>query len=241
MKILVADDEQYERAALARLLTEAFGGGVEVRTAENGMRAVEIASLWRCGLAILDIEMPGMDGLEAARRIREQNPACRIVFLTAYGEFAYAQAALRLGSQDYLLKPVEDEELIRVVSRFRRPPEEGAPPAPPGGAPGEEPVMGFVGRYLKENYMNEISMNRLAEQVGFSPYYFSKLFRQHFGTGFVDYLNDLRIAAAKQLLDDPTLPLKTVAARCGYDTPSYFAKSFKRRTGLTPTEYRRRG
>ena len=94
MKILVADDEQYERAAIARLLTQAFGSSVEVRLAENGQRAVEIASLWRCGLAFLDIEMPGLNGLEAAKRIREQNPACRIVFLTAYSEFSYAQAAL---------------------------------------------------------------------------------------------------------------------------------------------------
>jgi len=245
LKILVADDEQYERAAIARLLTQAFGSSVEVRLAENGQRAVEIASLWRCGLAFLDIEMPGLNGLEAAKRIREQNPACRIVFLTAYSEFSYAQAALRLGAQDYLLKPAEDEEIIEIVNRCRNLSAEEELPLP-AADPQEnettrvEQVMGFVKGYLKENYMNEISMNQLAEQVGFSPFYFSRLFKQQFRMGFVDYLNDLRIAAAKSLLDDPTLTLKVVASRCGYDTPSYFAKIFKKRTGRTPTEYRQR-
>ncbi len=245
MKILVADDEQYERAAIARLLTQAFGSSVEVRLAENGQRAVEIASLWRCGLAFLDIEMPGLNGLEAAKRIREQNPACRIVFLTAYSEFSYAQAALRLGAQDYLLKPAEDEEIIEIVNRCRNLSAEEELPLPAADPQENETtrvvqVMGFVKGYLTENYMNEISMNQLAEQVGFSPFYFSRLFKQQFRMGFVDYLNDLRIAAAKSLLDDPTLTLKVVASRCGYDTPSYFAKIFKKRTGMTPTEYRQR-
>lgn len=243
MKILVADDELYERTAIARLLADTFGSGVEVRMAENGQRAVEIASLWRCGLAFLDIEMPGLNGLEAAKRIREQNPACRIVFLTAYGEFEYAQTALRLGAQDYLLKPAEDEEIIEIVNRVRALDSAEKPPAAEPQEPEAtrvEQVMGFVKGYLTENYMNEISMNQLADQVGFSPFYFSRLFKQHFGVGFVDYLSDLRIAAAKKLLDDPTLPLKSVAANCGYDTPSYFAKSFKKRTGMTPTEYRQR-
>ncbi len=240
LKILVADDEQYERNAIARLLTQTFGSCVEVRMAENGQRAVEIASLWRCRLAILDIEMPRLNGLEAAKRIREQNPDCRIVFLTAYDEFSYAQTALRLGAQDYVLKPVEDEEIIELVNRFRSPAAEPPPPAAPAKSEVTrvEQVMGFVKAFLAENYMNEISMNQLAEQVGFSPFYFSRLFKQQFRMSFVDYLNDLRIAAAKKLLDDPTLPLKTVATRCGYDTPSYFSKIFKNRTGMTPTEYR---
>lgn len=249
MKILVADDERYEREAITRLLAKTFGERVEVRSAENGWRAVEIACLWRCNLAFLDIEMPGVNGLDAARQIRERNPACEIVFLTAYGDFHYAQTAVRLGARDYVLKPAKDEEILAIVRKARGwtagEARTDEPPASAADAPGGMgrgiQVMQFVENFLKQNYMYEISMNQLAEQVGFSSSYFSRLFLQHFKTNFVDYLNDLRIAAAKRLLDDPTLTLKQVAARSGYDTPSYFAKNFKKRTGMTPTDYRARG
>lgn len=245
MKILVADDEKYEREAIAQLLVKSFGDRIEVRVAENGWRAIEVASLWRCNLAFLDIEMPGVNGLEAARQIKECNSSCEIVFLTAYEDFNYAQTAVRLGAKDYVLKPAKDEEILTIVRKSR-------------GWIGQEvlqeetftlghdsvsttrgaQVMHFVEEFLKQNYMHEISMNQLAKQVGFSSFYFSRLFLQYFKINFVDYLNDLRIDGAKRLLDDPTLTLKQVAVRSGYDTPSYFAKNFKKRTGMTPTEYR---
>lgn len=239
MKVLVVDDERFEREVVSRLIADEFGSAVEVRTAENGRRAVEIACLWRCNLILMDIEMPGINGLEAARLIREQNVECEIIFLTAYGEFGYAQSAVRLGARDYILKPAEDEEILDQVRRVlgeNEPPQETVEDSRENSTTNQ--LMQSVEEYLKKNYMHEISMNLLADRAGFSPIYFSRLFKQYFKINFVDYLNELRINAAKHLLEDPSLSMKNVAALTGHDTQSYFTKNFKKRTGMTPTEYR---
>lgn len=239
MKVLVVDDERFEREVVSRLIADEFGSAVEVRAAENGRRAVEIACLWRCNLILMDIEMPGINGLEAARLIREQNVECEIIFLTAYGEFGYAQSAVRLGARDYILKPAEDEEILKQVRRVLgeiESPQETVEDTRENSTTNQ--LMQSVEDYLKKNYMHEISMNLLADRAGFSPIYFSRLFKQYFKINFVDYLNELRINAAKRLLEDPSLSMKNVAALTGHDTQSYFTKNFKKRTGMTPTEYR---
>jgi YesN/AraC family two-component response regulator len=116
--ILVADDEQLERIVLRRTLEETFAEQVSVSTAANGREAIQAALTAEADVAILDIEMPGINGLEAARRILDKLPRCKIVMLTAYSEFSYAKEALSLGSADYLLKPCDDAELFRTLTKL---------------------------------------------------------------------------------------------------------------------------
>ena len=118
IKILIAEDEALERKFLLKILADALGSAAELRDVENGLQAVELARLWRPDLLLLDIRMPGMTGLEAAEEIRTFLPYVRIALITAYGEFSYAQQAIRLHVSDYILKPVEDAMLISTVTGF---------------------------------------------------------------------------------------------------------------------------
>ena len=92
--------------------------------------------------------------------------------------------------------------------------------------------------YLEKNYKQDISLEGLAQTLDFSPFYFSKLFKQHFGVTFVEYLTDIRINIAKSILQDTTKSAKDIGEQVGYPNPNYFVKLFKKKTGLTPTEYR---
>ena len=87
-KILIVDDERFEREQLCQIIEEEFLHEVQTRTAENGRQAVETAALWTPGIVLMDIEMPGVNGIEAAKRILTQMPSCKLIFVTAYGRGA---------------------------------------------------------------------------------------------------------------------------------------------------------
>jgi response regulator NasT len=111
MNILVADDESIIRLGLRQILEDA---GHTVYTAENGAVAVRLAEGRTPDLAILDIKMPEMDGLEAARVLLERAQV-PIIFLTAYGEQELVERAARLPVMGYLVKPVKEAELLAMI------------------------------------------------------------------------------------------------------------------------------
>lgn len=120
MRILVADDEPIERTALKVIVQRYVPGAEVVGEAGTGRQAVELAESVRPDLILMDINMPGMTGLEALREIRERSPAVRCLIVSAYDHFHFAQEALRLGAVDYLLKPVKQNQMVDVLGRLAR-------------------------------------------------------------------------------------------------------------------------
>lgn len=249
-KILIVDDERFEREQLCQILGEAFPHEVQTRTAENGREAVETAILWQPVLVLMDIEMPGVDGIEAAKRILTQLPACKILFVTAYSLFHYAYEAVKMGACDYILKPVDPADVIRAVRRCldQAETEEDLKAmvsvaetlAESTSLDKTSLLMTNVKKYLQHNYMlYGVSLESISSILNINPSYFSMLFKRSFGVNFVDYLTDLRISAAKELLADPFLAAAEVANMVGYESPNYFTRVFKKTTGMTPTEYRK--
>ena len=261
IRLLIADDEKLEREALAELVQRRFEREVVLEMAENGRKAADTAVLWNADLILMDIEMPGMSGLDAARAVLAQRPSCRVIFVTAYSLFQYAHEAVHLGACDYLLKPVDPDELeasirraIRQIETERKleamapvQPEPEAPTAPEAPAPAHPEsenqqtalVMAHVRRYLEDNYMFDISLDSVGEILHISPAYLSAQFKKYQKMNFLDCLTELRINAAKELLNDPFRSSAEVASMVGYEDASYFARAFKKRTGVTPTQYRK--
>lgn len=251
-KILIADDEAMEREVLTDLVTRRFAHEVEVHTAENGRRAHDMALLLGVDLILMDIEMPGVNGLEAARQVIAKLPGCKVIFVTAYGLFQYAYEAMRLGACGYILKPVVPDEAEGVIRKALAQIEterkladmvpaavESAPEqdAAPGGK--MELLMQQVKTYIDENYMYELSLDSVGDILNISPAYLSSQFKKYLHVGFLDYLTEARIRAACELLTDPLRSTTEVAGMVGYEDASYFARAFKKRTGQTPTQYRR--
>jgi len=92
--------------------------------------------------------------------------------------------------------------------------------------------------YIGDNFSKDISLDDVSRVVNISPYYFSKLFKEATGENFIEYLTNIRIEKAKDLLKNSDLSMKEICAMCGYSDPNYFSRTFKKNVGLTPTEYK---
>lgn len=257
-RILLADDEQIERMALARRLTRHFGDTIEISEAVDGADAVAVFKREDCQIAILDIAMPELDGVEAAEQIRHLSRDCVIIFLTAYDEFSYAKRAIVIRALDYLLKPCEEEELLAVMEEAMRLADQQDKGK--SGADGENDscelsqtdsefleladgdpkseVAARILEFIKNNYSKEISMQDAARMLHYSDAYFCKLFKQCFDQNFTTYLTKVRINEAKKLLMNKTASVKDVSMQVGYYDSNYFAKVFRRLTGQLPSEFR---
>jgi two-component system response regulator YesN len=92
--------------------------------------------------------------------------------------------------------------------------------------------------YIDKQYHKDISLDEVSKEVDISPYYFSKLFKEETGENFIEYLTNMRIKRAKELLNDTDMSMKEICCRIGYSDPNYFSRIFKKNLGVTPTEYK---
>lgn len=116
-KLLVVDDEHLERQAIQFLVHTRCPEIKVVGEADNGETAVQAAVQQRPDMVVMDIRMPGMNGLEAMAVICRRLPDVKVIILTAFDEFDYAREAVKLGAVEYLLKPVRPDELVRVLNK----------------------------------------------------------------------------------------------------------------------------
>lgn len=117
MRVLIVDDEAPARKRLRRLLEQIAGIDI-VAEAVNGEQALELARQYRPALILMDIQMPGLNGLDAARQLAGWENAPALVFCTAYDE--HALAAFEVAAIDYLLKPIERAKLEKALHRAER-------------------------------------------------------------------------------------------------------------------------
>ena len=114
IRVGVIDDELFFREAISEVLEAA---GFDCVTAEDGAQAITLADDPGIGVLVLDIRMPGMDGIDVLRHLREQRPALRVLVLSGASDQETVLEALRRGACDYLAKPLHDEELVLAVGR----------------------------------------------------------------------------------------------------------------------------
>lgn len=118
LNILIVDDEPLERQGIRLILEKYRPEDQVVGEAGDGEEAVQIATRVKPDVILLDIRMPGLDGMEVTKILRPILPDTRMVVITAYGEFNYAKKAVSLGISDYLLKPVDTQELLILLDRL---------------------------------------------------------------------------------------------------------------------------
>lgn len=235
IKVLIAEDEPLSLQNLTGHLRRLLGADALIEGAANGREAVDKARSIRPQLVLMDIEMPVMNGLDAAAIIHEALPETHIVFLTAFDRFDYAVGAMRAGGADYLLKPFDSAQItaclhkLGILTDKQEKNEEEHP---------ENPFCAQFSVWLTRHYMQDVSLEEAAEAMGMSSFYFSRFFRTAYNRTFLEYLTAYRVERAEELLRQTDIPVREIAAKVGYTDANYFTKVFKRHCGSTPTEYR---
>lgn len=244
--LMIVDDEYNIRDGLVNLVPWNTIGVQVVAQARDGAEALELARQYRPDVVVTDISMDEMDGLEFSEALLAERPRTKIIILSGFSEFSYAQRALQLRVSAYLLKPVNPEDLLAHVAEAVRVLEDEREKArrlgertEPAEAPGGRAVIRRALEYLEAFYADhETSLESLAEHLGLTPAYLSKLFKTETGRNYSEELAALRIDKAKDLLVHTNLRSSEVASRVGYSNPQYFATAFRRATGKSPSEYR---
>jgi two-component system response regulator YesN len=115
-KLFVVDDEKLERKAIRYIIEKNKISISQIIEIENGIDAVEKAKIHMPDIIIMDIKIPGLNGIEASERIKKFDPSCKIIFLTAFDYFDYAQKAIRIGAEDFIIKPTIEEDIVKVLN-----------------------------------------------------------------------------------------------------------------------------
>ena len=364
-KILIADDEELELKSMHIFFQRNYPEA-EVMAARDGTKVVELTLEHQPDLLILDIEMPGLNGLKALRLLRNEEFEGHVIIKTAYSRFIYAQEAVQLKVDAYLLKPVKKVELKKILDEIFRS-IDGQRNARKGNKNGfgsgfivsvifpkercdqmslsddfakfqkevsqrlallcdfalcspEEnvfPILVYLSEvmdeyvytqlstdilrilnemfeqlmdykpdirfgclitdlygqlpktyyssytklnvnteqknenqlsihlnralsYINEHYSEDISLENTAVYVNINASYLSHLFKKELQKSFVEYITDLRMSKAIEMIEQGIDNVKVLSEKVGYQYSSYFCKLFKRYTGYTVSEYKRR-
>lgn len=233
MNLLIADDENLELKVLEKTVKKHFVDELEIFDSSNGRKASQICDEVKPDIALLDIEMPGMNGIELAKYIKEKYADCIIIFITAYDRFDYAIEAMHIKAFDYLLKPWKEERLCELINTAIE--NVRSMQKTDSIVHSQKDI---IKDYIDRNYKKDISAKDVAGILGYSDVYFSKVFKQLFDDNFINYLTKIRIDRAKVLLKDISFNIKEVGKSVGYADSNYFTKVFKRSIGISPSEYR---
>ncbi len=250
--LLLADDESIVRRGIKTLVDYAALGIAEIFEAENGEAALEIVKKETVHIVFADINMPRMNGLEFAKQAKAVEPALKIALITGYDYFDYALAALRLGVDDYMLKPVSRDDVTELLIKLvdKRKAEDGLQSVLQSadritgltGAADDDSLKQTLLARIESNIQNPaFCLSGLAADIGYNAAYLSTLFKKLFGANFRDYLLDLRLEKAKILLLSTPMKSYEVAAEIGIDDPNYLSALFKRKFGATVSQFRSTG
>ncbi|MBQ9325654.1 MAG: response regulator [Clostridia bacterium] len=230
--LVIADDEIYVREGLRDSIDWKSLGVTVVDCVGNGHALYEACIRHKADIALVDIRMPGMDGLTAIERIRPEVPHCQFILFTAYEEFSLAKRAIDLGVIGYLTKPVSRADVMEKVRQAIGILGKSADSTP------ELSNLDRICAYMKDHLSEGLSLLDVADYMQMNPTYLSRYFKEKMGMNFVDYHRHLRIERAKALLTGSNLRMYEIAERVGYQNPQHFATAFREETGMTPGLYR---
>lgn len=256
LRVLIAEDEDIIRKGLI-FTTDWLGMNCVVAAeAANGQEGLEKILECRPDIVIADIHMPLMDGIEMIRRASE-TVKFKSIILTSYADFDYAKRAIEAKVSEYLLKPVDEEELKALIGRLEKEIassrqmehmlEQAEQAEILSGALNLEYYMKldlsenqYISRTIEEirlHYAEKLSVETISDKLGVSSSYLSRKFKEVTGQTFLDFLNKYRVQQAVSLLETRTYRVSEISEATGFSDYKHFCAVFKKYTTKSPTKF----
>lgn len=247
-KLLIADDEAKIRDGLVNYIPwDTFGFEV-VAEGENGKQVLDYMIHHPVDVVLCDIKMPIMSGIELASLLHEQRHKAKVVFLSAYKDFDYAQKAIVYGVRDYIIKPTKFKELLSTFTKIKgeldieknssmHSADNNSTPEVMESLGYHDKIINTTKIYVNEHY-KDANLKTAAELIHMNKYYFSRFFKERTGQNFSDYVISVKLEKAAELLKDVKYKTYEVGILVGYNNAHNFSRAFKNYYGITPKEYR---
>lgn len=235
MTVLIVDDEPLIIQDIASNIDLGKLGISKLLTAFSAASARVICEQNNVNLIICDVEMPRENGISFLKWAKEQYPEIRSIIITSYPVFQYAQDAVKLGCQDYILKPIDIEDLERAIGMA----SQGI------NLENSSSLSGHVRKakyYIERNISNDVmSRTDVAAHVFLNPDYLDRRFKNELGCTISQYISKTRVEKAKKLLLNSSKSLLDIAMETGFANQSNFSTAFRQATGETPRSFRQAG
>jgi two-component system response regulator YesN len=260
-RVIIVEDSDWIRKGLEFTVPWQEYGFTVVGSASNGLEGLELVRKRSPDLVIADIKMPQMDGLEMIERLKEGGGRCpEFIVISGFNDFAFARKAILLGAKDYLLKPIDENDLAEVLRRIRESLSLGDSASRlerllreqsfdpdfiaffhrlMDASVRKDDLADYAMRRVEERFDTDISLGDIASELHVSESTLGKCFKRASGYSFVEYATMVRIKKALEFLAEPACRVGEVSSRVGIADARYFSSIFKRYTGFTPSQFRK--
>lgn len=237
LNVLLVDDEIIIRQGFIKLFDWQTHDCQVIGQASDGLEALSKIDELKPDIVIMDINIPIMNGLKVIELSRIKHPDTAFVIVSGYDDFSYCRQALKLKITDYILKPVNYEEFGNCIDNLKISLFESKKENKDSQQ--KDRMIVSITKYLQNHLQEDVSLNVLAQEFHLNAQYISQLFKSEIGVGFLTYLTNIRIEHAKKLLLSTDDAISDISDQCGYNDYRVFTKVFKKKEGITPSQFRR--
>jgi YesN/AraC family two-component response regulator len=224
--ILIVDDDPIYCEELAEIL-----GEYRTRIAETPAEALTILDEPNeIDLVMLDVRLPKMRGTDVLKVIKNRHPDTIVIIMTGYGSKDVVLESMRNNADEFIEKPIDPEQTLRMIDDLLRAKRDSME---------FSRDIDYIKYYIKKNIDKSIELDDIAGLMGYSSKYMSRLFKQEAGINFNQYRLQLKMERAKEYLENTDHRIKQIAYEIGYENSESFVRIFKKRTGITPSQYRK--
>lgn len=241
-ELLIVDTDSSCTSEIRHIVENSPYSFLRIYEATTAKRAMMMLKQSRPSALLLDVSLPDMDGITLGKNALHLYPDLSIIVITGLKMFEMVHSAINAGFSAYLLKPLTKNEVLSTLDRVLKP--EIKKEINQTVSDGEsfnfdlrKPIQSAV-QYIQLHYNESLTLKNIADKVYLSPSYFSKSFKEEIGMTFVEYLSWIRVQKSKNMLRMTSLPIDVIANNTGFANSSYFATTFKKVEGKTPTQYR---